>query len=339
MKFKNISIIKRKQSNSYSARYRRNGKQYTISAKTQKECYNKLKIALNNTSPHPVKKITTLIEWVNKWLEIYKKPQVRTSTYKGIELLVKNHFKGSIFNKPIEDIKQIEIENYINNIQFERVKQNVYIYLKEIFNKAISNNLITTNPLSDTKKPKHTKAEKRALTINEQTQFENYCKNNKENYIYLVCLWQGLRLGELRALETQDIDFNKNTISINKSINDISNENLTKNKYSNRVMPMFEKTKNLLIELKKETNQRLFNHSKDYISRKLQEILKTLNIQNITMHSLRHTFITRCQEQNIPLYIIQNWVGHAQGSEITTRVYTHKQDEIEKNIIDKINNK
>lgn len=339
MKYKNISIIKRKNSKSYSARFRRNGKQFTISAKTQLECYNKLKKAINNPNINNSKKSITLKEWSKKWLETYKKPQVRTSTYKGIELLIKNHFNGEIFNKSIEDIKQIEIENYLNSIKFERVKQNAYIYLKEIFKKAISNNLIKNNPLNDTKKPKHEKQEKRALTIEEQTKFENYCTQSKDNYIYLICLWQGLRLGEIRALEQQDINFDKNTITINKSINDIGNENLTKNKYSNRIMPLFNKTKNLFKQLTNESNKRYFEHSKDYIARKLQDILKVLEIKDITMHSLRHTFITRCQEQNIPLYIIQNWVGHAQGSEITTRVYTHKQDQIEQNIIDRINNK
>lgn len=338
MKYKNITIIKRKNSNSWQARYRKNGKQYSISDKTQKGCYIKLKEALNDNTKLLYNNIK-LKDWCQEWLKVYKTPNVRESTLNGIKLLIKNYFKGYLFEETITKIKPIEVESFINSIPYERVKQNVYIYLKEIFNKAISNNIINTNPLEETKKPKHIKQQKRALTISEQKQFEDYCIQDKEKYIYLICLWQGLRLGELRALEINDFNFENNTLTINKSINDVGNENKTKNEYSNRIMPLFTKTKNLIKQIECKEKERIFKHSKDYISRKLKEILDTLQIKDITMHSLRHTFITRMQENNVQLYILQNWVGHAQGSEITTKVYTHKQDEIEKNIIDIINNK
>lgn len=336
MKYKGITVIKVKGKNSWRAKYRKNGKQFSVNDKTQIGCYKKLKEAIDGSKQYL--KNVKLIDWCTEWLRIYKTPNVRKSTLNGIQLLIKNYFKGDIFNSPINKIKPIQVEEYINSIGYERVKQNVYIYLKEIFNKAITNKLIDSNPLADTKKPKHIKQQKRALTIEEQKAFEDYCLQDKERYIYLICLWQGLRLGELRALQIEDFDFDKDTLTINKSIND-TGENLTKNEYSNRVMPLFHKTKQIVQELEHKPGKRIFTRSKDYISRKLKEILKTLNIEDITMHSLRHTFITRMQEDNVQLYILQSWVGHAQGSEVTTKVYTHKQDDIEKNIINKINNK
>ena len=68
----------------------------------------------------------------------------------------------------------------------------------------------------------------------------------------------------------------------------------------------------------------------------IEESLNKLNIKGITMHSLRHTFVTRCQEKNVQLYILQNWIGHAQGSAVTTRVYTHKQKDAELDAINKV---
>ena len=87
-----------------------------------------------------------------------------------------------------------------------------------------------------------------------------------------------------------------------------------------------------------ETNksERPFYHTKNYINKILNEVLTKLNIKGITMHSLRHTFVTRCQEKNVQLYILQNWIGHAQGSAVTTRVYTHKQKEAELDAINKV---
>lgn len=330
MKYKNITIHKRKNCNTWYTRFRKNNKIICISAKTQKECYNKLKERYSDNEQINYNKLT-LNEWCKEWLKTYKKDKVRESTYKGIELLIKNHFKGNIFDKLLSTIKPIEIENYIKNIEYPRVKENAYIYLKDMFNRAKQNNLIAYNPLESIDKPQHEKQENRALTINEQTKFEEYCLNNKK-YIYLICLWQGLRIGELRALTKQDFNITTKELIINKSQNDQTKDNKTKNKYSNRIMPIFENTQKLLNLIQFE-NDKLTTKSKDYIERQLKEIVNTLDLNNIKMHSLRHTFITRCQEKNIPLYIIQNWVGHAQGSAVTTKTYTHKQKEIENKYI------
>ena len=335
MKYKGITIHKRKNCNTWYTRFRKNNQVICISAKTQKECYELLKERYNQKEETINYKKITLIEWYNQWLTTYKQNKVRESTLKGIQYLAKNHFKGNIFNKTLEDIKPIEIENYLNKIEFPRVKENIYIYLKDMFNRAKQNNLTPLNPLESIDKPKHDKQENRALTIEEQTKFEQYCLSNKK-YIYLICLWQGLRLGELRALTKDDIDLNKKEMIVNKSQNDQTKDNKTKNKHSNRTIPIFNNTLEILKNYEYENNK-LIDKSKDYIERHLKEILNTLNIKNITMHSLRHTFITRSQEKNIPLYIIQSWVGHAKGSNVTTKTYTHKQQEIENKYINIFN--
>lgn len=50
MKYRNVSIIKHKNCNTWYARFRCNGKQHYISAKTQQDCYDKLKKSLNSKS-------------------------------------------------------------------------------------------------------------------------------------------------------------------------------------------------------------------------------------------------------------------------------------------------
>lgn len=335
MTYKGIKIHKTKNCATWYTRFRKNGKQHYISARTQKECLELLKKRLNEKDEFDYN-TTTLTEWITIWLNTYKKNKVRESTFNAIQYLIKNHFKGTIFKKKLTDIRPIEIETYLNELKFDRVKENAYVYLKDAFNKALNNGIIRNNPLNTINKPTHEKAVKKALTIDEQAKFEEKCLSDEKYYLLLVCLWEGLRLGELRALEKADLDFINRKITINKSINDVGSENLTKNKYSNRVIPMFEKTYNLLINYNSKTN-RLFYHTKNYISKILNEVLNELKIENITMHSLRHTFITRCQEKNIPLYIIQNWVGHVQGSTVTSKIYTHIQNEAELQYIHIVN--
>ncbi len=56
----------------------------------------------------------------------------------------------------------------------------------------------------------------------------------------------------------------------------------------------------------------------------LYRVNKSNNIcsYSLSTHKLRHTFITRCQEQGMPVVVIQSLVGHVEGSNITNSVYT-----------------
>ena len=151
MKYKGISIHKNKYCDTWYTRFRHDGRQHYISAKTQNECYLKLKQALKNIEnsrlygnvavqrefygQNPIARIT-LMEWTNKWLKTYKENKVRETTYKGIYYLIRNHFNDKIFDMDIIQVMPLDIENFLNTIEFERVRENAYIYLKDIFNKC-----------------------------------------------------------------------------------------------------------------------------------------------------------------------------------------------------------
>jgi len=57
------------------------------------------------------------------------------------------------------------------------------------------------------------------------------------------------------------------------------------------------------------------------------------------MKDMRSTFITNCMNMNIPVHIIQAWVGHALGSVVTTSVYTSYNEEADVEYINQINEK
>ena len=145
-------------------------------------------------------------------------------------------------------------------------------------------------------------------------------------------MYQGLRKGEVLALTKKDFNFKERTLTINKSLNILNKTDTTKNDTSNRVMPLFENTIQLLkIELEQiEDEERVFNYSQAKTGKMFVELkdLYKLN-EKYTIHSLRHSFITRCQEKKIPLHIIQKWVGHTIGSKVTSNVYTHFRSEAE----------
>lgn len=52
---------------------------------------------------------------------------------------------------------------------------------------------------------------------------------------------------------------------------------------------------------------------------------------------LRHTFITRCQENGVPLVVIQALVGHVEGSSITNDTYTSVSIDFMQKELEKVN--
>lgn len=343
MKYRGITIKKRQGCQTWYARYRENGKQFYVSAKTQQDCYNKLKIALKNKSKRELKKLSQNLEvkepnamsfndWVKKWIELYKQG-VKSGTLKEYNVCL-NHLEG-LKKKPINKITSIMIMEELNKITGERTKQKVYEFANGVFNKALANEIIKKNPMLVIDKPKHIRVNGKALTNVDEVKIEKILIEKKLD-MFLVCLYQGLRKGEMLALTSSDIDFENKTLTINKNLNKDNIIDTTKNVYSNRVIPLFDKTIEVLKKYK-DVEGRIFNYNQRKCEKEFLKVVAELGTK-YTIHSLRHTFVTKCQEAGIPLHIIQRWVGHNIGSKVTNTVYTHTRERAELVNIEKMNN-
>lgn len=194
--------------------------------------------------------------------------------------------------------------------------------------------MIKYNPFDVVEVAKAKKQKKaRALTHEEEAVFVEACKQHWLGNLYLVCLFQGLRLGEALALTVEDVDVEKRLLTINKAINGESKLTTTKTESSNRTIPLFQKTIEIL---PKKTSGRLFDAStRKYYQKCMSQICAELGIEGISIHSLRHTFATRCAEAGIPPKVVQQWLGHS-TLEMTLNVYTHVNRDFEIEMINKM---
>lgn len=143
---------------------------------------------------------------------------------------------------------------------------NVNSVLSAIFEKAIENNVIKTNPCNGTiyklkRGRKYNKKRVYALSADEQVAFLSYCKESKslQHWLPLITfiLGTGCRIGETLALTWADCDFDKGFISINKSAkyctSDISekcqmNLGAPKTSAGYRDIPMLDAVREALLE-------------------------------------------------------------------------------------------
>ena len=117
--------------------------------------------------------------------------------------------------------------------------------MKVLFDKALINEVITKNIMLKIERPEHEKDHGQALTNKQQEELINTCKNIENADIILIAMYQGLRRGEVLGLTTDNIDFENNTLTIDKAFNKYNKFDTTKNKQSIRTMPLFDESKKI----------------------------------------------------------------------------------------------
>ena len=118
-------------------------------------------------------------------------------------------------------------------------------------------------------------------------------------YAFEMLYWCGIREGELLALTPADFDFDKETVTINKSYQRLHGEDVIttpKTKKSNRTikMPHFlceemQEYLSMLYGLKKK--DRIFTVTKSYLHHEMDRGAKAAGVKRIRIHDLRHPYV------------------------------------------------
>ena len=316
--------IRKRSKNCYELRYTINGSQKSIYGKSRFECRDKLKaLKTENRKPRLIK-TTTFENWFNKWIDLYRKPNLKNSTLTNLVLSFKKNVLPYIANKSIRLISPIDIQKIINKMQTHpRQATIIYTQLNLCFKQAFLVNLIDYNPCTAVVIKRSNGNKGKALTKAQELKFVDYL--NKNNHplknMFFIYLSTGMRRSELLNISKNDLDFTNNEIHIAG----------TKTKNSDRIIQVSEKVLNLFPK-----NEELFkNISPSYIDKEFKKICKKLALKDIKLHSLRHTFATRCIENGIDMVVVQSWLGHASIS-LTIDTYTHIENDYKKEELKKI---
>ncbi|WP_285814902.1 tyrosine-type recombinase/integrase, partial [Thomasclavelia cocleata] len=198
----------------------------------------------------------------------------------------------------------------------------------------------------------------RALTREEQStlEFHTRLKLDTISLAVLICLYTGLRIGEVCALRWEDIDLNNKYIVVNKTVQRIQQHHVPYRASKTVLITTPPKTNkairkipisSVLYPILNEYREQNYHGNKHYvlvnknddmidpcsIQYKFKELIKKLKITPVTFHGLRHTFATRCIEVGMDIKTLSEILGHSNVS-TTMSIYVHSTEQQKKNQIE-----
>ena len=344
-------------------------KRKTIYGKTRQEVKNKLEKIITelNTDTYVDKSKVTLYDVAKEFIDTaYKMNKLKESSYSRKLHTLKNISSHYIAQMELQKITEKDLKDFLIYITkySDSVIAKIYGILNNTFRIAVRRNILRYNFLDNqlefeiplSKKYKNKSKSVSAFTIEEQKQLINKLQNAEKfryKYQIIIGLFTGMRMGEINALDLDDIDYENKLIHIRRTITRTFDDRATIGSYTKTVNgirdlimdPYLEKifreylsseyyTPNDYHLLFCNSNKECI--STDTVNMMFKEFCKNNNIgkgYDVHQHMLRHTFATRCIESGMPASVLSKIMGHANVS-TTLNVYCEVFDKFKKEHID-----
>ncbi len=252
-----------------------------------------------------------------EWLAAGK-PSVKISTWNKYSNLLRLYIFPNIGAMNILEITQNTLLEYSNKLLIsglseKTVSDTIYV-IRSVFRFSAQRGLSVNFDFQSVRIRQHPK-ELCVLSFTEQEKLTQYLLGNQNEYNIgiLVCLFTGLRIGEICALRWADISLQDHTIHVQQTMQRVQNHSdesvrtkiiisTPQSACSNRTIPI----PTILIDVIKGkytdgagfflTNSEQRFVEPRTMQNRFKMVLKHCNMRSVNYHVLRHTFATRCIE-------------------------------------------
>ena len=330
--------------------------QKSISATREDECIRKMREIQTKitTGAYVVPQRTTVEQWINEWLA--RKKNIEPGTYTSYESICRLYIKPKLGRARLQELRRAHCQEFVDSLdKSPKYIHNIVGVLSDALQDAVKMELIPKNPAADLDMPKIIKKNPLAMETDLQRRFEAEVHASPYRNIFLIALHTGARISEVLGLQWKNINMKTGELTITgqlerkrtkDSVREIKSR--TKSKQArNMYIPAYVIA--FLRDEKKRQTEHKLHAGKDWsnddglvftredgspmphrtIENAFVRIRNKLGRPELTLHTLRKTFITNEEKDGTDIKTISAMVGHS-ASSITLDVYTASTNEMKR---------
>lgn len=260
-----------------------------------------------------------LEDYMWEWLEVFKRPNIKNSTYMRLERAVRLHIVPAFGMMQLKEINRTDVikwVNYLSEVKKQTsgtIRSNLTV-LHDALNTAIfelnylEKNVATRIKIPDKNQSKkvkyYTKDELNTLlTFLSEYKMAKYSHSIQYYVLFSLISRTGLRLGEALALEWPDIQDDKLSITKTLSYDDHNNVVITepKSKSSIRTIKIDKQVVKLLKKQKVNKNECILRYTSFHSPKNCLQIFSNENGNYLRHSVVRDFFSTSCKRANVPV--------------------------------------
>ena len=281
--------------------------------------------APENPTPQPVEANNSTPLLSALFTELEKSKRLRAQSLIGYRSAV-TQLKNLVGDKRVdqytaedlEKLKQFHSKASDNTIN-TRIRG-----LKAVFGYAVLKGYIKTNPFSESCLIKMVKKPPVFLSQDEFQQLLKVVPSEVARDFFIVAANTGLRLNELINLSWKTVSLEKKQLVV------VNGEDFSTKSGHSRTIPLNDTVLEILQRRYEKSKRREYVFSKamgtrfagNYMSLAFKRAVRELGLNNhYHFHTLRHSFASWLAEREVPIFSIQQLLGHSSVN--TTLIYAH----------------
>ncbi|MGX2944183.1 tyrosine-type recombinase/integrase [Enterococcus alishanensis] len=260
-------------------------------------------------------------DYLPDWLETFKKPHVKQSTYLRLERAIRLHILPTFGLMKLNEITRKDVVKWVNHLSEEKnqlkstVRSNLLVLRDALETATIELDFLEKNVASGIKIPGKESSDKvkfftrdeldQLLTFLSTYQLGKYGHSIQYYALFTLLSHTGLRLGEALALEWSDINFETKMLSISKNLayDDHNNAVITtpKSESSKRIIKMDAITVDVLKRHKVNKNECILKYPSYLAPKNINQIFSNENGNYLRHSVVRDFFAVSCKRAKVPV--------------------------------------